>query len=190
MANFTSMEQQKTDLSKYNNSWYNPGSAASRFFWYFTNVCFFLNPMMPFSGLKVGLLRMFGAQVGKGVRIKPRVNIKYPWKLKIGDHVWIGEQVWIDNLGDVEIGDHCCLSQGAMLLCGNHNYKKETFDLMVQHITLEEGVWIGAHAVVCPGVVCHSHAILSVNSVAVTNLDAYTIYQGNPATKARDRVIQ
>ena len=132
-------------------------------------------------------LKIFGAKVGAGVVIKPNVNIKYPWKLEIGNNVWIGEQVWIDNLGKVKIGDNVCLSQGAMLLCGNHNYKKVEFDLVVGDISLEEGVWIGAHSVVCPGVRCKSHSILSVNSVAVETLEPYTIYQGNPARELRNR---
>jgi putative colanic acid biosynthesis acetyltransferase WcaF len=76
-----------------------------------------------------------------------------------------------------------------MLLCGNHNYKKSSFDLIVGKIHLEKGAWIGAHAVVCPGVVCKSHAILTVNSVATSNLEAFGIYQGNPAIKVKTRVI-
>ena len=77
-----------------------------------------------------------------------------------------------------------------MLLCGNHNYKKTTFDLMVNEIILEEGVWIGAKSVVCPGVTCKTHAILSVGSIANIDLEPYTIYQGNPAKKIRNRVIE
>ena len=127
--------------------------------------------------------------MGRGVLIKPAVNIKYPWLLELGDYVWIGEKVWIDNLTRVRIGNHVCLSQGAMLLTGNHNYKKSSFDLMVGEITLEDGVWIGAKSVVCPGVVCGSHSVLSVNSVASTALIEFTIYQGNPAQKIRKREI-
>lgn len=97
--------------------------------------------------------------------------------------------MWIDNLGIVAIGNHCCLSQGAMLLCGNHDYSKSTFDLMVGDITLEDGVWIGAKSIVCPGIICHSHSVLSVGSVATKNLEAHTIYQGNPAVRVKDRVI-
>jgi putative colanic acid biosynthesis acetyltransferase WcaF len=184
------MERGTTDLSKYDNSWYKPGNPVKRFFWYFTNIVFFINPFLPFSGLKVFLLRLFGAKVGKKVVIKPAVNIKYPWKMEIGNHVWIGEGAWIDNLADVKIKDHACISQGAMLLCGNHNYKKEAFDLIVRGITLEEGAWVGAHSVVCPGIVCKSHSVLAVNSVAVSNLDAYGIYQGNPAVKIKEREIK
>jgi len=178
---------QKTDLSKFDNSWYNPGGLFKRVVWFFVNVCVMQSRMNPFNGLRVFFLKIFGAKVGSGVVIKPNVNIKYPWKLEIGNNVWIGEQVWIDNLGEVKIGDNVCLSQGAMLLCGNHNYKKVEFDLVVGDITLEEGVWIGAHSVVCPGVSCKSHSILSVNSVAVKTLEPYTIYQGNPAIELRKR---
>lgn len=181
----------KTDLGKYNNDWYKIGASRGKIaLWYFVNALFFLNPLNPLSGLKVALLRAFGAKVGTGVFIKPRVNIKYPWALSIGNNVWIGEGVWIDNLARVEIGDNACLSQGSMLLTGNHNYKKTTFDLMLGPITLEDGVWIGAKAVVAPGVKCGSHSILSVSSVAAKDMKAYTIYQGNPAAPVRKREIE
>ncbi len=177
----------KTNLNKYNNDWYQPGGGIKRLFWIVINALFFSNSLSLFNGIKIFLLRAFGAKVGEGVVIKPSVNIKYPWFLTIGNHVWIGENVWIDNLATVNIGDNVCISQGAMLLTGNHNYTKQTFDLILGEIILQDGVWIGAQSVVCPGITCHSHAVLAVNSTATKNLDAYSIYQGNPATKVRDR---
>ena len=108
----------KVNLSLYDNSWFNTGgSTIKRLLWYFINVLFFMNPLNPSSGLKVRLLRTFGAKIGKGVVIKPSVNIKYPWNLSIGDYTWIGEKVWIDNLVQTTIGANVCISQGAML-CG------------------------------------------------------------------------
>lgn len=157
--------------------------------WYITNIVFFKNPFNVISSSKVFLLKTFGAKVGKGVVIKPSVNIKYPWKLTIGDYSWIGENVWIDNLEVVSIGKNVCLSQGVMLLTGNHNYTKTTFDLMVKGITLEDGVWIGAKSIVCPGTVCQSHSVLSVQSVISGRMEAYQIYQGNPAAIVKQRNI-
>jgi len=180
----------KTNLAQFNNTWYTPGgNSLKRMLWYFTNIIWFKSGF-PVNGFKVFLLRLFGAQIGSGVVIKPSVNIKYPWKLTIGNNVWIGEGVWIDNLGKVTIGDNSCLSQGAFLLCGNHDYKKQAFDLIVGDIHLQEGVWIGAKAIVCPGITCFSHSVLAVGSVATSNLEAYKIYQGNPAQVIRERVIQ
>lgn len=180
----------KTDLLKYNNSWYQPGGAIKRVLWYFVNVVFFICPLNPSSGIKKIILKMFGAKIGAGVVIKPGVNIKYPWKLRIGENSWIGEKVWIDNLEEVSIGKNCCLSQGAMLLCGNHNYKKEAFDLMTGSIIIEDGVWIGAGAMLTPNTCCKTHAVLSVQSVGSGILESYSIYRGNPALKIKDRVIK
>ena len=181
----------KTDLSKFDNSWYKSGgNFVKRSLWYYTNVLFFLNPWCPLSSLKIFLLKLYGAKIGKGVIIKPAVNIKYPWRLKIGNDTWIGEKVWIDNLADVEVGDNVNISQGAMLLCGNHDYKKPAFDLIIGNIKLEAGVWIGAKSIVAPGITCKSHSILAVNSVATKDLEEYTIYQGNPAVEVRKRKIQ
>lgn len=177
----------KTDLAAYDNSWYNPGSPYRRVLWYLTSLLFFRSAF-PFSGVRLRLLRAFGARIGRGVVIKPHVSIKYPWFLSIGDHTWIGEKVWIDNLTDVTIGSNVCLSQEAYLLTGNHNYREPTFNLMIGKITVEDGVWIGARAVVCPGVTCFSHAVLSVGSVATTDLQAYTVYTGNPAVATKSRL--
>lgn len=183
----------QVDLSIFNNDWYAPQIGAStlkQICWYFVNVLCFINPLFIFSGVKVQLLKAFGATIGNGVVIKPAVNIKYPWKLTIGDHSWIGERVWIDNLAEVIIGQHVCLSQGAMLLTGNHNYKKTTFDLIIGKIHLEDGVWIGAKSVVTPNITCHTHAVLAVQSVANKNLEPYTIYQGNPAQPRKKRFVK
>ena len=108
----------------------------------------------------------------------------------MGNNVWIGESVWIDSLAMVEIGDNVCISQGALILNGNHNYKTTDFALIVERIVIKEGTWIGAKSIVCAGVTCGSHSVLTVGSVASSSMEAYGIYQGNPAIKIRQRVIE
>ncbi|TAH23721.1 MAG: colanic acid biosynthesis acetyltransferase WcaF [Cytophagales bacterium] len=179
------------NLISYNNSWYNPGgNVLKRLLWYIINSCIFNSYFFPINFLKTFLLKLFGAKIGKGVVIKPAVNIKYPWFLEIGNYTWIGEKVWIDNLIFVKIGSNCCLSQGCMLLTGNHDFKKTTFDLIVKPITIENGVWLGAKSIVCPGVICHENSVLTVGSIATFDLEKNGIYAQNPLQKIKERVFE
>lgn len=181
----------KTNLAKYDNSGFCPGAGfVKRAVWYFVNAWFLKSSWCLSVKLKVLLLRLFGAKVGRGVTIKPGVNIKYPWNLTVDENVWLGENVWIDNLVSVRIGSNAVVSQGAMLLCGNHNYRCSTFDLMTGEIVLEEGAWVGAQCTVCPGVTMRSHSVLAVGSVATRDCEAYGVYQGNPAVKVKERFIE
>lgn len=180
----------KVNLMNWTPSNYKAGPRWKIVLWNFTNVILFINPLNASYKFKAIILRSFGAKIGKGVIFKQNISIKYPWFLEIGDNVWIGERVWIDNLGKVKIGNNVCISQGAMLLCGNHNYKKESFDLIVGDITLEDGVWVGAKSVVCPGVTMKSHSILTVGSVLTKDAEEYGIYKGVPAVLVKKRVIE
>jgi putative colanic acid biosynthesis acetyltransferase WcaF len=180
----------KSDLKSYNNHLYHAGGGVvKRLLWHYVNGFVFKTSLFPVYGIKVALLRLFGAKIGSAVEIKPNVNIKYPWLLTIADEVWIGEQVWIDNLVMVTIGANVCISQGAIILTGSHDYKKTSFNLITGSVILEDGAWIGAKAIVNQGVTVGSHAVLTTGSVATKNLEPYCVYQGNPATKLRDRVI-
>lgn len=180
---------QKVDLAKFNNSWYQPGNAIKRLCWYFCNFLFF-HSWLPYpNGWKRLLLSLFGCKLGTGIVIKPRVNIKYPWLLEIGDNTWLGEDIWIDNLAEVKIGANVCISQGAYLLTGNHDYKKVAFDLIVSPILIEDGVWVGAKVVVCPGAILRSHCVITAGSVIAKEAQAFTIYSGNLAQPIRKREI-
>lgn len=180
----------KTDLSTFTGEG-SPGYMAkvNYLLWLlFSNVFFLTNIPYP-NYLKVTILRLFGAKIGHHVVVKPWVKIKFPWKLIIGDYVWLGEEVWIDNISEIHIGNHVCISQGALLLTGNHNYKKSSFDLMTQRITLEDGVWVGAKSTVSGGVTLRSHSVLTVGSFTSKDLAPFTINQGNPAQVVKQREI-
>ncbi|MFI3302526.1 MAG: WcaF family extracellular polysaccharide biosynthesis acetyltransferase [Rikenellaceae bacterium] len=181
----------QTKLSLFRTEGFDKGaSGIKQIAWYFVNALIVNTSWMPITSVKVALIRAFGARIGRGIVLKNRVNIKFPWKLTVGDNVWLGERVWIDNLDFVAIGNDVCISQGAMLLTGNHDYTIPEFYYRNAPITLEDGVWIGAQAVVCPGVRAHSHSILAVGSVATKPLEAYGIYQGNPSVKIRERIFK
>ncbi len=181
------MNSSLQNLSKFQSSINRGRSFWVEVLWRVVMAGVFQNPFCPFYAPKRGLLRLFGAKVGKGVLIKPRVTITFPWRLTLGDHVWIGEGVWLDNLANVEIEDHVCISQGAYLCTGNHDFRVEGFDLRVEPIILKKSAWVGAQAVVGPGVTVEEGAVLSLGSVATQTLETRGIYQGNPARKVGQR---
>lgn len=133
-------------------------------FWYIINNLI-LNSFFPFSNIKVFVLRLFGAKIGKNVIIKPYIKVKYPWNLKIGDNSWIGEEVWIDNLEEVLIDENCCISQGVYLCTGSHNFKSEKFDLIKEKIVIKRSSWIGAKAVICPGVTVEESSFIKAGEI-------------------------
>lgn len=160
------------------------------FLWYLVKCVFFLSAFPWPSGLKTRLLHWFGAEVGKGVYWKPRVNIHIPWKLKVGDFTWVGEEVNIINFAPVNIGAHCCLSQRSFLCSGNHDYRSPDMRYRNAAITLEDGVWLGAAAFVGPGVTVGTDAVITACSVAVKSLAGGWVYAGNPCQPVRRRWLE
>lgn len=142
---------------------------------------------LPGSRVRIWALRAFGARIGPRVVIKPYVKVKFPWRLSIGAHSWIGEGVWIDNLDEVRIGEHCCISQGAYLCTGSHDWSKETFDLITKPIHIEDGAWICAKAIIGPGVRVGRGAVLMLGTVATHDLVSATCYGTAPVVASRSR---
>ncbi len=178
------------NLSKYDNSDYSPGAGMfKRCIWYAFNAMIFDSWLVPDSGLKTKILRYFGARIGEGLVVKPRVNIKYPWHLIVGDNVWLGEGVWIDSLTIVRIGSNVCISQGAYLLTGNHDYKNVKFKLIVKPIEIGDGAWIGAKAIVCPGIKVAKLSVLQAGCVLTRNTIENGIYRGVPAEWFKERIM-
>ncbi|MBL7962488.1 MAG: colanic acid biosynthesis acetyltransferase WcaF [Flavobacteriales bacterium] len=178
------------DLSRFSSRDFPVGAGVvKRTLWYFVNALFFLNPLFPFRTPKPWLLRLFGARVGRGVVVHPGVNIKFPWKLRIGDHVWIGQRVWLDNIDELHIGSHVVISQGALLISGSHDFRKADFPTYSKPIVLEAGCWVGAGAIVTLGVRVGTHAVLSAGTVLTRNAEPFTIYRGNPAQVVGERRI-
>jgi putative colanic acid biosynthesis acetyltransferase WcaF len=175
-------------LDQYTLSTYTPGAPYwKQLLWYFIGSPLVETPWLPISTIKVQILRCFGSQIGRGVRIKTSVRIKFPWRLNIGDYVWVGENVWIDNLAIVTIESHVCLSQGVYLCTGNHDWKHPDFKLLTAPILIEEGCWLAAQCRVAPGVTVGKGAVLSLGSVANQSLKPMMIYAGNPAQPIKAR---
>jgi putative colanic acid biosynthesis acetyltransferase WcaF len=188
------VERKKIDKSISNNRAFYKRVGAPTWkiaMWFFVSAIFFTNHLNPFSGLRIFLLRLFGAKIGEKCNIKPGVFIRFPWNLEMGNYVGIGEEVWIDSYGKVVLNNQVTISQGAMILTGHHNFWDSAFNSVVVPLTtLEEGVWICSKAIVLPGAItCKSHSILTAGSVLSKGMKPYTIYSGNPAKPVGERLI-
>ena len=157
--------------------------------WYLIKMIFFLSSFPYPSSIKLAFLKLFGAKVGKGIVIKPRVNIHMPWKLEIGNYVWIGEEAFILNFEPVKIGNNVCVSQRAFLCGGNHDFRDPLFSYRNGPITLHDGAWVGANCFVGPNVTIGTDAVITAGSVVTTNLEGNGVYRGSPAVFIKKRWI-
>jgi putative colanic acid biosynthesis acetyltransferase WcaF len=170
------------DLSQYSVAHFDRGASRLKEAAWLAVKSVFFQTVWPWpSALRVFFLRAFGAKIGSGVVIRSRVNITFPWRLSVGDHVWIGEEVLILSLAPVSIGSNVCISQRAFLCTGTHDFHSETFDLKTKPVTLRDGCWIAAQAFVAPGVEVGAGSVVSAGSVVLENVPPRSVVRGNPA---------
>lgn len=167
---------------------YTPGRPLIvQLLWYYTSHLLVESGVVPFSKPLVLLLRLFGAKIGTGVRVKPGVRIKFPWRLEVGDHSWIGQGVWIDNLTTVRIGSHVCISQGVYFCCGSHDHRKRSFDLMPGEITVDDGAWVAANALLLAGTKVGANALVAAGCVVNSEVPPAKVIAGIPGKVIADR---
>ena len=155
--------------------------------WYLIKVVFFLSALPYPSGFKAKLLRLFGAKIGTGVVIKPRVNIHFPWKLELGDHVWIGEEAFLLNFEKFIIGDNVCISQRSFLCGGNHDYRQPEMPYRNGPITLKDGAWVGACCFIGPNVTIGSDTVITVGSVILSDQEENLVVTSPITSKTKKR---
>jgi acetyltransferase-like isoleucine patch superfamily enzyme/glycosyltransferase involved in cell wall biosynthesis len=136
---------------------------------------------------RVFLLRSFGAQIGRRVRVRPTARVEIPWLLAIDDYTVIGDFAIIYNLGQITIGRRVTVSQYAHLCAGSHDFTRADMPLLRPPITVEDDAWIAAQSFVGPNVTVGRGALLGACGVAFKHLKPWTIYAGNPAQPIRSR---
>lgn len=139
-------------------------------------------------GWRTGLLRMFGAKIGKGSHVYPGARIWAPWNLELGDFVGIGDGATLYNMGRLCIGSHATVSQGAHLCGGSHDADSGNFQLVTGPIDIEPFAWICAEAFIGPGVRIPEGAVVGARSVVMRSLtQPWTVYAGVPCQAIRPR---
>jgi len=158
--------------------------------WHLVKCCFFLTPLPWPSSLKRLILISFGAVVGKGLYIRPRVNIHFPWKLEIGDYCWIGDRCELLNLEPIVFGDHVALAHDVYLAAGNHDIRSLTMSYANKPIYIKSGSWIATRAFIGPGVTIGEGCVVAACSVVVKSVEDGVVVAGNPARVIAQRTIE
>ena len=170
------------DLSLFKNPDFDRGAPRwKEGLWVLTRGLLFMHAIPLPSSWKVGALRAFGATVGTGVIMRSRINITFPWRITIGDHVWIGDEVSILSLAQVTIGSNVCLSQRAFVCTGTHDFESTSFSLVTNPIIIGDRSWIAGMAFISPGVTIGSDSLVAAGSVVTRDVEANTKVAGNPA---------
>ena len=161
---------------------WNPGAPLYlQILWFVCGAPLMAARWLPGSFWRLALLRLFGARIGAGCRIKPGLRVKFPWRLVVGQACWLAEDAWIDNLAIVRLGDRVCLSQGAYLCTGNHDFRSPVFSLLLGPIIVGSDSWIAARSVLAPGSQIGEGAVVALGSVVCGTVPAGAIVRGNPA---------
>lgn len=158
--------------------------------WWIVQATLFRCSPQIFYGWRRWLLRRFGAQVGKGVLIRPSVRVTYPWKLFIGDYAWIGDDVMLYTLGEIIIGANAVVSQKSYLCTGTHDLMKPTFDISAHPIRVGEQAWIATDVFVAPGVEIGAGTVVGARSSVFNSLPARVVAMGSPARVVGPRKTQ
>jgi len=158
--------------------------------WVVTRAFFFMSSLPWPCKMKAGLLRLFGARIGKGFYIRPRVNIHFPWKLEVGDYCWIGDDCGLLNLEPITIGDHVAIAHRVYLATGNHDFTDVAMSYRNQPIRINRGAWVASCVFVGPGVTLGEHCVIGAGAIVTKSVEPWAIMKGNPAEKVGVRVLK
>jgi putative colanic acid biosynthesis acetyltransferase WcaF len=155
--------------------------------WIVENTFFAMSPQFLY-GWRRFLLRLFGAQVGRGVLIRSTAKFTYPWKVSIGDYSWIGEQTVFYSLDEIRIGTHVAIAHGVYFNTGLHDYTKKKFTILSKKIIIGDECWITNDVYIAPGVIIGRGTVIGARSSVYKDLPANKVCIGNPAKIVRNRV--
>jgi putative colanic acid biosynthesis acetyltransferase WcaF len=149
------------------------------YLWSLVEAILISNPLQPSSTVRAVVLRLFGARIGTGVILRPRLRVRFPWKLRIGDNSWIGEDVWLHNQDQLSIGHDCVISQGTFITTGSHRHATD-MALVTSPVKVEDGAWITARCVVLRGAEVGQSALILPSTVVRGRVPDGTMFGGNP----------
>lgn len=178
------------ELERYRNG-HGGGNKLRRLVWEVVwAVLFRPTPRWCLNGWRCFLLRAFGANIGRGVRIQGGAKVWQPWKLTVGDSSWIDGGVSLYSVDELMIGANAVVSDGAFICTASHDISSGTFELVTSPVAIGDSAWVCAKATVLPGVKVGEGAIVAAGSVVAKDVEPWTVVAGNPARFIKKRELK
>ncbi|MBR1871021.1 MAG: putative colanic acid biosynthesis acetyltransferase [Kiritimatiellae bacterium] len=136
------------------------------------------------------LLRAFGARIPLKSLVYASARIYAPWNLAVGRHSCIGPRCDIYNKAFVSLGDNTVISQDGFICTASHDTSSPMMELETKSISIGDKVWIGARAIILPGVTIGEGAVVAAGAVVTKDVAPWTVVAGNPATPVKNRVLR
>ena len=168
-------------------SWQN---RIARLAWNWVWLLFFRPSPRLCHAWRSGLLRLFGAQIGRGCHIYPKANIWAPWNLICGDGACLADHVTVYSQATITLGRRSIISQGTHLCTGTHNYESPRFELVAWPIEIGPEAWVCAESFVGPGVTIGEGAVIGARSVVMKSMPGWMVCAGHPCRPIKPLVIQ
>src|SRR5690606_22132543 len=158
-----------------------------RFVWNIIYTLFFRFSPIPFHGWRCFILRLFGAKIGKGVRVYPKVKIWAPWNLELDDYSSVANGSTLYYQGKIKVGFRTSVSQGVHLCAGTHDFTKYGFPLLTNPITIGDQAWIAAESFIHPGIIIGDGCVVGARSVVTKNMPDWMVCTGHPCKPIKIR---
>jgi acetyltransferase-like isoleucine patch superfamily enzyme len=163
--------------SRFRSKWFRLGEAL------YNNVITFI----PSHVLRAGVLRAFGAKVGRECSFLRGTTVLGIEHLTVGDQVCVGFRCVLDARGGLAIGSHAIIASDVHFISGWHNVFASDFRGYLFPTTVGEYTWIAVRSTICAPATIGRGAVVSLCSVVKNDVPAMDIVSGIPAVSIGTR---
>ncbi|HEX6230805.1 MAG TPA: sugar O-acetyltransferase [Actinomycetota bacterium] len=142
----------------------------------------------PDEDARAELLGELLGAVGTGTSIQPPFACDYGYNISIGEHAYVNFNTVILDCAPVTIGDRTQIASGVQLLAADHPrepHLRRALRERARPVAIGQNVWIGAAAIVCPGVSVGDDSIIGAGSVVTRDVPPGVVAVGNPCRVVR-----
>ena len=158
--------------------------------WRYVGALLFRLTPMPLFVVRSGILRVFGAKVGRACKIYPTVKIWHPMNLELGSFCGVGEGVYLYNQAAIIVGEGAVLSRNCFVCTATHDYNSVGFDLIRSKVIIAPQAWLASNCTILPGLHVGEGAVIGACAVLTKDALPWGVYAGNPDRWMKQRTQQ